>query len=962
LKYTKRITAALLLAISGAHAAETPTITYSTRNDTSRPMRDIIAEMGAASTAPPLAPQVIGNIFPKPDGKTPPPWTVDLHEPLNSHYQTEPSGLVTPPTLQSFVGLGIGDGGGSIPPDTNGDASPAHYIQWINTRWAVFNKTTGTRISGPTAGNSFWAGFGGACQTANAGDPLAIWDDTAQRWVMSQFVTTAPFKQCVAVSTTSDPLGSYHRYEFVLPVFGDYPHIGVWTDTQGSQNAYLLVTHDFNLATSTFLGASYMAMERDKMLAGQPAALVRFSGLMGSYGAEPIHLDGPIKARAGSCPTFIHFDTIDSSYLFWDMCLNWAAPLTSTLSATPERVSAESSFRGNFTAVPQLGSAVPLDSFGTHIMYRATARTFPEGAPFVTSLAINHTVLGPQEQGGIKWVHFDLAPPPPPGSGELLVDGFEDSIVPPVVPAPMTKKIIDQGTFVPDTMTRFMGGIAMDKSGNLGVGYSRSSATTNPTIMLSSRQLEDPAGTLRDETACTPATTGSQTGAFDGRGRWGDYASMSVDPVDDCTFWFTSEYYPVTSNSTYATRICSFKLDGCGVPSFAIVKDSPARIEMCAATETDDPSWNIRAGVLDGFAGNVAFSAAGNPGGSTASFVPASVTAPGSSLFTLVGGRLLPSGEYGFDVVGTSGALTRSTPVSFGLSSALAAAPTQTSPANAAIDVSQRPILVWAASTGALSYLVEIASDAGFTTIVASATVTDTQLASPVTLTANTQFFWRVRANNYCGVGAFSSVRSFTTGTAGQCPAGQTAVAMLDDNVEAGINGWTTSGTGGTAWSRQTALAGTGMSTMVWRVPNNTVTSDRSLTSPAIVIPAAATSLTLSYDTHHNFEIDGPGGCWDAGALEISVDGGTTFTYMPDSRMFTDPYDGLISDGAPLAGREAWCHLLPGLSIRNIVDLTGFDGQTVQLRFRTTSDSNTAATAPNGWSIDNIKVERCEAN
>jgi hypothetical protein len=960
LKYTKRITATLLLAISGAHAADAPTITYSVRNDTSRPMREIIAEMAAAPVVPAHALPVIGNIFLKPDGKTP-PWSVNLFEPLNSRYQTEPSGAVTPPTLQSFVGLGVGNGGNGVPPDTNGDASPAHYIQWINTSWAVFNKTTGVRISGPTPGNSFWSGFGGSCQTNNAGDPLAIWDDTAQRWVMSQFITNAPFKQCVAVSTTSDPLGSYHRYEFILPVFGDYPHIGVWTDVQGSQNAYLMVTHDFNLTTSAFLGASYMAMERDKMLAGQPAALVRFSGLMGSYGAEPIHLDGPIKARAGSCPTFIHFDTIDSSYLFWDMCLNWTTPASSTLSTIPQRVSAESSFRGNFAAVPQLGSAVPLDSFGTHIMYRAAARTFPAGAPFVTSLAVNHAVLGPQDQGGIKWVHFDLAPTPPVPSGELLADGFEDPILL-VAPAPMTKKIIDEGTFVPDTMTRFMGGIAIDKSGNLGVGYSRSSATTNPTIMLSSRQLEDPAGTLRDETACTPLTTGSQTGSFSGRGRWGDYSSMSVDPVDDCTFWFTNEYYPVTANSTYSTRICSFKLDGCGVPNFAIVKDSAKRLEICAATASGDPTWNIRAGVLEGFAGTVTFSAAGNPGGTTASFVPGSVAAPGASVFTLVGGGALPSGEYGFDLVGTSGALTRSTSVSMGLSSALAAAPVQTGPANAAIDVSQRPTLVWAASPGALSYLVEIASDAGFANIVASATVTDTQLASPVTLAAVTQFFWRVRANNYCGAGAYSSVRSFTTGTAGQCPAGQTAVALLDDNVESGINGWTTSGTGGTAWSRQTALAGTGMSTMVWRVPNNTVTSDRSLTSPPVVIPAAATSLTLSYDTHHNFEIDGPGGCWDAGALEISVDAGVTWTYMPDSRMFTDPYDGLISDGAPLAGRRAWCHLLPSTSIRNIVDLTGFEGQTVLLRFRTSSDSNTAAAAPNGWSIDNIKVERCEAN
>jgi hypothetical protein len=950
------LAAILLAVVSSAQATEIRReVSYSVRNDTSRPMRDIIADM-----APPESPAannlpVIENIFLKPPGAQ----TIrpQGRGALLPGYQSYPSNAVTPPTLQSFIGLGVGNGAGGTPPDTNGDVSPTEYIQWINSSWAIFNKATGARTSGPTLGNSFWSGFGGSCQTSNSGDPLAIWDDTAQRWVMSQFITSAPFKQCVAVSTTSDPLGTYNRYEFVLPVFGDYPHMGVWTDDGGSQNAYLLVTHDFGGSPQTFQGASFMAFERDKMLAGQPAAMVRFSGF-DAYGAEPIHLDGTLKARAGSCPTFIHFDSADSSYLFWDMCLNWATPGSSTISANPDRVQSGTPFRPNFGATPQLGSTVPLDSFGTHIMYRAAARTFAPNAPFTTSLVVNHTVLGQADQGGIKWVQFDLRPAA--AAVELFADGFEDSTGGGGAPAPMTKSIVDEGTFVPDTSTRFMGAIAVDKNGNIGVGYTRSSATTNPTIMLSSRKLGDTPGELRDETNCAPLTTGSQTGSFGGRGRWGDYAAMSVDPADGCTFWHTNEYYPTTTTGTYQTRICSFVLDGCGDPNYALVVDSPKRVQQCAATNAADPTWDLRAGVLFGFNGNVVFSLTGTPGGASASFSTASGNAPLATTLTLTGGAAAPSGEYAMDVVGTSGAQTRLAHISFGLSAAVAAAPTLSSPANAAVGVSQRPTLTWVASPGALDYLVQIATDAGFSNVVASATVTGTQWASNITLAANSSFFWRVRPSNYCGNGGFSSVRSFTTGTAGVCAAGQNPVVLFEDAVESGVNGWTTSGTGGTQWAQGAALAGTNLSTTVWRVPNNTVTSDRGLISPSIVVPALANDLTLAYDTYHSFETDGATGCWDAGSLEISTDNGANWTYLDDTRMFTDPYEAVITDGDPLAGRGAWCHVSPNTSVRNIVDLTGFAGQTIRLRYRATSDSNTAAAAPNGWSIDNIKVQRCQ--
>ena len=169
----------------------------------------------------------------------------------------------------------------------------------------------------------------------------------------------------------------------------------------------------------------------------------------------------------------------------------------------------------------------------------------------------------------------------------------------------------------------------------------------------------------------------------------------------------------------------------------------------------------------------------------------------------------------------------------------------------------------------------------------------------------------------------------------------------------------TTSGTGGTVWTRGAAVSGTGLTTNVFRIPNNVVTSDQSLTSQAITIPDAASSVILSYDVFHSFESDPPSGCWDGASLEMKLGAGT-FDPVLDSRMFTDGYSGTITAGAPRSGTRAWCALNSPLGLRSIVDLDAAVGQgTAQLRFRASSDANTGATAPNGMAIDNLKVEVC---
>jgi hypothetical protein len=140
-----------------------------------------------------------------------------------------PVGPVNP-----FPGIGLGTPGFTItgvPPDTNGSVGKMHYVQWVNTGLDIFDKTTGNRVLGPVDGNLLWTGFGGNCERFNDGDPIVLYDKAADRWLLTQFaIEVAPFSQCVAVSTSGDPTGTYARYEYQFQDFNDYPKFGVWPD------------------------------------------------------------------------------------------------------------------------------------------------------------------------------------------------------------------------------------------------------------------------------------------------------------------------------------------------------------------------------------------------------------------------------------------------------------------------------------------------------------------------------------------------------------------------------------------------------------------------------------------------------------------------------------------------------------------------------------------------------------
>src|SRR5689334_20921410 len=209
----------------------------------------------------------------------------------------------------NFAGVGQGDYGFTdqyAPPDTNGAVGATQYVQWVNTYFAVFDKATGAIATGfPKPGNSVWAGFGGGCETNNDGDPIVQYDKLAGRWILTQFsVSTTPYLQCVAVSTTADATGTYNRYAFSYgnTQFPDYPKLAVWPD------AYYVTFNIFNNG-STFAGSKLCAYDRASMLAGVAATQVCFQLSSSFGGVLPSDLDGATAPPAGSPNFMLNFGT-----------------------------------------------------------------------------------------------------------------------------------------------------------------------------------------------------------------------------------------------------------------------------------------------------------------------------------------------------------------------------------------------------------------------------------------------------------------------------------------------------------------------------------------------------------------------------------------------------------------------------------------------------------------------------
>ena len=437
-----------------------------------------------------------------------------------------------PSSILNFDGIPFpGVGCNCAPPDTNGEAGVTQYVQIVNEGFQVFDKTTGASVLGPLGISTIWSGFGGPCETAGSGDPILLYDQLANRWLISQFAGVGvATDECVAISTTSDATGSYHRYAFHLGSnFFDYPKLAVWPD------AYYMAMNVFNF--SVFLGPQPFAFDRNKMLQGLPATFIttQITGGPNEPTYLPADLDGSNLPPAGAPGTFVQWPGT-GSYRVFHFQVDFANPLSSTftLFASPAAAGFTQLCPVTRSCVPQLGTTSRLDVLADRLMFRLAYRNFGTHE----SVVGNYTVSS-GSVAAIRW--FELRN---------------------VTAGPVT--VAQESTFQPDSTWRWMGSAAMDRDGNLAIGYSASSATIFPQLRYAGRLATDPPSVLAQGEATLFAGTGSQ---IDTGNRWGDYSSLTVDPTDDCTFWFTSEYYATTSIFNWRTRIGSFKFPGCVAPT-----------------------------------------------------------------------------------------------------------------------------------------------------------------------------------------------------------------------------------------------------------------------------------------------------------------------------------------------------------------------------------------------------------
>lgn len=444
-------------------------------------------------------------------------------------------------SLQLTPGLNF-DGissSGWLAPDTNGAVGATQYVQYVNNRFAVYDKSSGNLVYGPALENTLWSGSAGLCAGDNSGDIIAEYDKAAGRWVMTHHATQkgGPNYQCVAVSTSSDATGSYYRYAFQVPTgnFPDYPKLSVWPD------AYYL-SMNLTAPNGALINAAVCALDRNSMLSGAAATAVCFQLSSSAYSSLlPADLDGATPPPAGSSNYFLNLDPNNQSLDIWQFHVDFITPSNSTFTGPANiPVAPFSPACGggtNAVCIPQPGTTQLVDSLGDRLMWRLAYRNFGDH----DTLVVTHSVAGGSGNVGARWYEIRN-----PGG---------------------TPTVYQQGTFAPDSNFRWMGSLTMDQMGDMALGYSESSSSMAPGIFYTGRLATDPLGTMENE-----AMVIAGAGVEQGSSRWGDYSSMGIDPVDDCTFWYTNEYFPVTGSGNWHSRIASFKFPAC--PGVAVSPDN----------------------------------------------------------------------------------------------------------------------------------------------------------------------------------------------------------------------------------------------------------------------------------------------------------------------------------------------------------------------------------------------------
>jgi hypothetical protein len=554
---------ATLVAAVGTRKAESapgrsgvkgPTFTEAAAFDVSKPLREL------AKTVP--SSKGKGIVVPPERG----PVVRDRGHSRDGALQSKVVGPAIPGPIANFEGLSNQDnfdifGFRVNPPDNDGDVGPNHYVELINLVLGVFDKS-GNKLLGPVDIGSLWADFEIPDCTDPSGDPIVLYDQTVDRWLLTQFTTSGlfdpskPFWNCVAISTTGDPTGSYYRYAFEtenFQYFPDYPKYGVWT------NSYVLTTREFGPTVEYGIGV--YGLEKNKMVNGEPARAVSFFldgndpeilPLVGD-GLLPADIDGRQKPRADAAIPLVGTQDDDATYgaafdalNIWDFRVKWRSTPQASLELNTQLPTA--AFDSVFPCGPDSRDCLPQPGITDPAQYvdtlsyrqRPTWRLAYRMFKGYETLVTNQSVEAVPGVAGARWY-------------EIRRTGGAYSLY-------------QQGTYAPnDGVHRWMGSAAMDKRGDIALGFSVVNATTvYPGIRYTGRAAGDPLGQMTLGEGVIIDGTGVQTNT---NSRWGDYTSMNVDPVDDCTFWYVNEYYTLegqeSSSVGWQTRIASFRLPGC---------------------------------------------------------------------------------------------------------------------------------------------------------------------------------------------------------------------------------------------------------------------------------------------------------------------------------------------------------------------------------------------------------------
>ncbi len=888
----------------------------------------------------------------------------DFIDPLvnKTQFLNQPESPQAMPTPSlTFNGAGQSDnfalfGGGVLPPDTNGDVGPNNYVSSVNLVLKFYDKN-GAIVKGPIATNSLFSALpaNDPCSTLNDGDKIVLYDSLADRWHISQFGEPSGnvTYQCVALSQTGDPTGAYYVWSYAYPIqaFNDYPKAGVWTD------AYHMTFNQFGI-TSGYLGVGILSQDRPRALAGDPAAGAVYVNLgaidQSTAGTLPGDIDGYVAPPPGLPEIIGEYradefgDPVDGVRIYkW--IPNFTNPGSSSLTVLGDVALAPFDARSpDYNGTPdspirdqiEQKDGANLDAVSDRSMHRFAYRNFGTSANPVNSYVGNFTVnvsgqaptTAAAYQTGIRW--FEMR-----RTGDSL-------------------SVFDQGThnLTPGNgasgLNDWMGSIAQDNLGNIALGFSQAGTTQHADIKTAGRTGgHTAAGTLNEGEATFFAAPGAQTSMS---GRWGDYSSMSIDPTDDCTFWYTQEYYAVISSGVWSTRVGKFRYPQC--------TDAPKATIQGTVTFCDNGAPVPNASVVTGDGFNRLTNASGtysitvspgtyslnasksggftpNPSGSQSATVANGGTATANFCLNRV--PLITSGVRTISAESCGAANGTPDPGE----QATISLPIQNTGS-----ASTSNLTVTLQSTGGVTNLSGTQS---YGAIGAGGSATnnftfkaDSTISCGTTLTLTFRLndgatdYGTITQTYTTGVPTLTFSENFDAVTAPALPAGWTNTKIVGTVIN-----WVTSTTNPNS-TPNSAFAN-----------DATTRAESALVSPGIAIQQANAQLT--FKNRYNIEET-----YDGVVLEYSTNGGTSWTDIlaGGGSFASGGYNSIISsfDGSPIAGRRAWSGISGAgttpVYIDTVVNLpASLNGQSVKVRWVLATDTGNS-TSVTGANIDDVKV------